>query len=258
MYYNIQSKLNDVLGNLQLNVNQGNLNPTQKEEAIKIITKIRIDYKDEIEQYHHKKQSIENIYIDKNFITDQSFMIEYVSTKKNLDELRLSLLYLHKSTIIDDHIRWEDRFLQLVEVFFNRKGNEFSKNDFFSDLIYYRSKNVEYISECNININYILKEQAFYTFIKDQIIKEPKLIGELLINNILPEFDADNKFDIKNDLLIELSIYDFEILKYIPEKFKEHFLINLLSINENILAREYLHPIYKNNKGFCKLFESHT
>jgi hypothetical protein len=255
MDYIIQKKLNEVLEKLQSRVNEGNLNQNLKEEAIKIITKIRLEYKNEIEEYFIKKQSIEKKYIDKQFIFDQSFMVELVSTKKDLDDLRLYLLFLHKSVIIDDNVRWEERFLQLVELFFNRKDNEFSKVDFFRELSCYRFKNEDRNSKFNIDINYILRENAFYSFIKEQIINEPKLITELLIRDIIPEFDRDKTLVIKTPFLLELSIAKFEILKYIPDKFKEDFLINLLSFNENLKAKEYLNPTYKNNNSFCELFE---
>jgi len=253
MDYIIQKKLNEVLEKLLSRVNEGNLNQNLKEEAIKIITKIRLEYKDDIEEYLNKRQFIQKGKVNLGFeyMFDHSFMIEFVSQKNSIDDLSLELEFLYKWLITDENIiTWQHHYFQLVEVFFNRIDNTLSKVEFLGRL---RGsyKNETY----DINTNYILKENAFYAFIKEQIIKEPIIISQILTNDLIPEFDDVTKIKIKNPFLLELTITKFEILKYIPDRFKDDFLINLLSINESIKTREYLHPTYKNNYSFCQLFE---
>jgi hypothetical protein len=63
-------------------------------------------------------------------------MIEYVTTKKDIEELGHNLLHLHKSIIIDDNVRWEDQYLKLVDLFFERQDNSLTKSEFFKNLIY--------------------------------------------------------------------------------------------------------------------------
>ena len=75
MDYNIQKNLYNILEKLQSKVNQEFYNPSQKEEAVKIITKIRTEYQTEIDDFLNRRDSIDKTYIDTRLITDQSFMI---------------------------------------------------------------------------------------------------------------------------------------------------------------------------------------
>ena len=61
------------------------------------------------------------------------------------------------------------------------------------------------------------------------------------------------KFD--NSFILNLVITKYQVLNYVPEKFKDHLLINLFAINESITAKQYLHSSYKNNTVFCSLFD---
>lgn len=260
MEYNIQKKLQDILEKLQLKVNQGKYNSVQKEEAVKIITKIRNEYQIEIEEYLKKQKSIDDRDFNAdNLIEDQSFMIEYVTTKKDVEGLRHALLFLHKSIIIDDNVRWEDQFLKLVDLFFKREDNKFSKAEFFRQLIYYRFKNDDNNSKYNIDKNYTLREKSFYNNLKTHIVNDPIFISEFFNFDLTANFGFDKKFNeifnVQNSFLLDLIMTKYGLLKQIPDNYKEHFLVNLFAINENIDAREFLHPSYKNNNKFCELFQ---
>lgn len=260
MNYNIQKKLNDVLEILQSRVNEGKYDPLIKEEAVKIITKIRTEYQVEINDFIKKRNSIDRQFIDESLIADQSFMLEYVKTKKDIEGLRGYLLYLHKSRIIDDNIRWENQFLQLVDLFFERPDNQFSKADFFQNLIRWRFKNDDYNSKYNIDINYKIREATFYDQLKFKIIENPTFLIELLTYDPISEFDLERKFneifEVDNSFILDLVIAKYDVLKYLPEKFKEHFLVNLFAMNENYNAKIFLHSSYKNNNSFCNLFNN--
>ena len=259
MDYNIQKNLYNILDKLQSKVNQGVYNPSQKEEAVRIITKIRNEYQTEIDDFLIKRNSIDQDYINQSYITDQSFMIEYVNTKKNIDALRLNLLYLHKHIIIDENIRWEDQFLQLVDLFFKRKDNEFLKADFYGELMYYRFKHEDYNSKYNVDINFTFRENAFFRKLKEQMITDPIFTSDLLKYNTTLGLNIDSKFaeifDAQKSFALDLIISKYEVLKHFPEKFKETLLVNLFAINESINAEQYLHSSYKNNQIFCSLFE---
>ena len=259
MDYNIQKNLYNILDKLQSKVNQGVYNPSQKEEAVRIITKIRNEYQIEIDDFLIKRDSINKEYINLSLITDHSFMIEYVNTTKDLDALRLNLLFLHKHIILDENIRWEDQFLQLVDLFFKRKDNQFIKADFYRESIYYRFKNEDHNSKYNVDINFTLRENAFFRKLKDQMIADPKFTSDLLKYNNTLGLDLDFKFteifDTQKSFTLDLVISKYEVLKHFPEKFKESMLVNLFAINESINAKQYLHSSYKNNLIFCSLFE---
>jgi hypothetical protein len=258
MDYNIQKNLNSILEKLQKNVNEGKYNSELKEEAVKIITIIRKEYQKDIDEYLKNKNSIDNRYLNNNqLILDHSFMIEYVTTKKDIEELGHNLLHLHKSIIIDDNVRWEDQYLKLVDLFFERQDNSLTKSEFFKNLIYYRFKHDDYNSKYNIDINYTLREKAFYSKLKDQLLDNPLFISDFLKYDSDSGFERKLKeiFDIQNSFILDLVITKYDVLKHIPEKFKEAFLVNLFAINENLNAKKYLHPIYKNNTSFCQLFE---
>ena len=258
MDYNIQKNLNSILEKLQKNVKEGKYNSDLKDEAIKIITIIRNEYQKDIDEYLKNKNSIDNGKINEQLIFDHSFMIEYVTTKKDIEELGLYLLYLHKRYIIDDNIRWEDQYLQLVDLFFKRQDNRLNKSEFFKDLIYYRYKNDDSNSKFNIDINYTLREKVFYNKLKDQLLDNTLFISNFLKYDSASVFDRiyEEIFDVKNSFILDLVITKYDILKYFPEKFKEPFLVNLFAINENLNAKQYLHSNYKNNTSFCSLFIS--
>jgi hypothetical protein len=259
MNYNIQQKLNDILEILQSRVNEGKYDPLKKEEAVKIITKIRTEYQAEIDDYIKKRTSIDRQFIDERFITDRSYMLEYVKTKKDIEELRGNLLYLHKHIIIDNNVRWEEQYLELVDLFFKRPDNQFPKAKFFQDLIRWRFKNDDHNSKYNIDINYTIRETDFYDKLKCKIIENPSFLSELLSYDPVSEFDLERKFneifEVDNSFILDLVIAKYDVLKYLPEKFKEHFLVNLFAINENLKAKQYLHSNYKNNNSFCSLLE---
>jgi hypothetical protein len=259
MDYTIQKNLYNILEKLQSKVNQGFYNPSQKEEAVKIITKIRTEYQTEVDDFVKRRDSIDKAYIDTRLITDQSFMIEYVSTKKDIDALRLDLLFLHKHIIIDENIRWEDQFLQLVDLFFQRKDNEFIKADFYKELIYFRFKNEDHNSKYNVDINFTLRENAFFSKLKVQMIADPIFTSDLLKYNTTSGLDLDLKFakifDTRRSFALDIAISKYELLKHFPEKLKESLLVNLFAINESIDAKQYLHSSYKNNVVFCSLFD---
>ena len=260
MDYNIQKKLHDILEKLQSKVNQGEYNPAQKKEAVNIITKIRNEYQFEIDEYFNKRNSIDNRFFNnEQLITDQSFMIEYVSTKKDVSDLGQTLLYLHKSIIIDGNVRWEAQFLKLVDLYFLRENDNLSKSEFLTSLIRWRFRHDDHNSKFNLELNHIIREKAFYEYIKEQILKNPEIFSEMLEYDTVSDFDLVRKFnellDVQNSFLLDLIVSKYDVLKHVPEKFKEHFLINLFAINEHINARQYLHPTYKTNLAFCSLFE---
>jgi hypothetical protein len=259
MDYSIQKNLYNILEKLQSKVNQGFYNPSQKEEAVKIITKIRTEYQTEIDDFIKRRDLIDKAYIDAGLITDQSFMIDYVNTKKDIDSLGLNLLYLHKHIIIDRNVRWEDQFLNLVELFFNRKDNNNSKSEFINNLIRWRFRHDDHDSKFNIDLNYSLRESAFYDYVKKEIVKAPEIMAELLKFDPIADFELDRKFNnlfkFDNSFILNLVITKYQVLNYVPEKFKDHLLINLFAINESITAKQYLHSSYKNNTVFCSLFD---
>jgi hypothetical protein len=210
-------------------------------------------------QRRHRRDLIDKAYIDAGLITDQSFMIDYVNTKKDIDSLGLNLLYLHKHIIIDRNVRWEDQFLNLVELFFNRKDNNNSKSEFINNLIRWRFRHDDHDSKFNIDLNYSLRESAFYDYVKKEIVKAPEIMAELLKFDPIADFELDRKFNnlfkFDNSFILNLVITKYQVLNYVPEKFKDHILINLFAINESITAKQYLHSSYKNNTVFCSLFD---
>jgi len=266
MIYSIQKKLHSLLENLQAKLDKGFFDSDAglKSEATDIVTKIKNEYQNEILEFAERTAMIrEGRFNIKNFL-DQSFMEYYFeyNLKKNVEKVVLSIEFIAKCYFADEGLNIQQEIIHYIkyclrkiknqEIYFELKSRIIKS---FDQCMFHKFSVEEQngIDNHNLKFNHEIVRLQFMNYLVEEISFDPRLLQYFFSDNshlYLHYHETDH-----SNILLNLILKNVELIKFIPQEKKNNLLISLFVLEQGNEFAQYLHPSYRDNNQFCKLFK---